>query len=241
LQLPQVFRVSPQTLKSFQKTNWAVFIHLALAVFIFLFHIAFPEHPVPWIYIVFYLLFLLSGFAFALIRCRFFESQSAQQFLVVMEKGIVHLKNGTRIHLDHRKIIHIVVREKKDGEYCELELYTRDGVLKLSGFENLKHALEAMKPYIDDLVVIVRKRLTCMDKPWILIHIPLSLVAAAVCGLYVHAPELLVAAYYIAWTALAAVLWIKKPISRFLGKHVRGWEYVLASLFVIWIGFSLKL
>lgn len=239
MQPPQIFKISPQTLRALEKTNWTVFVHLTCAVFSFLFYIARTEQTDLFLNAVLFTLFLVGAGTISFIRHSLLVREHAEQFFIVADKGVYHKKNNAVIRLEHRKITRIVVKEETDGEYRELQLYTRSGVLKLRGFENMKRALEAMKPYVDDLVVICRKRPTFRAKPWIVVNIPLSAVALGIWGLYIHAPELLTIAQYAAWACAAMALWLGKPISRALGKRARRWEILLSCIFVVLIGYEL--
>jgi|SRR5690625_2047942 len=200
--MPRIFLFSPTYLRTLQIMNFNVFINLCIALFIFLFLFT-REQGLNISLYLFVLLF--AGLAVA-IRYLMIQLRIRRQMVLISDKGLFKKEGSTLVRLDYRKILTIHVWEDRQGKIAAVHFLTNRGKIKLQGFEGMDNMLELIRPYVEDLVVIHRKRLfTCRQN--ILFHALFYVIAAIISLLYMFVPFFHTLLDYFIWFIPVFIFW----------------------------------
>lgn len=208
--MPRIFLFSPAYLRLLQVTNLNVFINLCIALYIFL-----SLYTRGFRLEVYFFVLFLAAISVAA-RNTLMKLKAKQQMVLLSSKGLFKKDGSTILRLDYRKILRIVVWEDRRGIVTAVHFITKDGKVKLNGFENMDGMLELMRPYVEDLVVVQRKRIFT-NYEHLLSHLLFYFVAAAITSLYAFVPIFHTVLDYFIWfipaIAVGVVFSLGKPLS----------------------------
>ena len=226
--MTRIFTFSPAYLRTLQITNMNVFINLCIALFIFLHYFTVDHHIEPLTYLIVLCVAMLA----AAVRHFMMKLQLKQQLVVISEKGLFKKSGSTLERLDFRKVLTIYVWEDGDGNIAAVHFVTTKGKFKLHGFENMEEMLELIRPHVEDLVVVNRKRLTLKHLYDLMLHLLLYAIAALITILYVFVPVFHTLLHYSLWLIPAIFLSVGRPVSKMFGRWIYKWECLIAFLLI---------